>query len=430
MVAAQQISNLSKEHSGPLAPWKIEEQAKRKVTHTDEIPKTGRLDVRNFYVKLAGMQDEWVGFSDGEEGSAEGSKDESQEQGFMGFLNEFDHEPIKIPRIKRHRTAKDTSSGVEDIDRAAGHHRLTNDLEIPSPPVVEPVVPLLDRGSFHSRKTRSRSLRASRVTPKHTRLRSRVQRQQERSNSIFYNVAPPNLSQSNTRHSSTEKFSSKGASTQINLSYSSAVSVPSEESDQTPSAGGTAGLLSMSHNGMDHSNSRLVSSNLSKQDRRIHTSRNVAKVTSMVPTAFSSSAIASCAMHATLPSRIGPAEPTAFFPALGQHPPAAVFAVAASPIRVLPIIDSSLSVEASSTNIGGPALDGHLKQEFPAQVQLFDSIPATALQTPVGRPAIASIASMQVSPRPSLNGTINEIIDAENSLMFNIPWYNLCPRTK
>ncbi|TGO19305.1 hypothetical protein BTUL_0005g01550 [Botrytis tulipae] len=153
-------------------------------------------------------------------------------------------------------------------------------------------------------------------------------------------------------------------------------------------------------------------------------------VTSMVATAFPSSAIASCAMHATSPSRIGPAEPTDFFPALGQHPPAAVFAVAASPTRVLPIIDSSLSVEASSTNIGGPAPDGHLRSQFPAQVQPFDSIPATALQTPVGRSAIVSIASMQVSPRPSPNGTINEIIDADNSLMFNIPWYNLCPRTK
>ncbi|TGO19306.1 hypothetical protein BTUL_0005g01560 [Botrytis tulipae] len=197
MVAAQQIPNLSEEHSGPLAPWKIEEQAKRKVTHSardnvqrpevlavsifssqyilgynvenpDEIPKTGRLDVvrdcppglnyksrkhwhhqRNFYVKLAGMQDEWVGFSGGEEGSAEGSKDESQEQGFMGFLND----------------------GVEDVDRAAGHHRLTNDLGIPSPPVVQPVVPLLDRGLSHSRKVRKKSSpptaigRASRCAP-------------------------------------------------------------------------------------------------------------------------------------------------------------------------------------------------------------------------------------------------------------------------
>ncbi|THV55133.1 hypothetical protein BGAL_0013g00180 [Botrytis galanthina] len=231
--------------------------------------------------------------------------------------------------------------------------------------------------------------------------------------------------QSNTRHSSADKFSSRDASTQTNLSYSSAVSVLLEKPHQTSSAGGTTGLLSMCHNGMEHSNSRLVSSNISKQDERI--SPNVTQAASMVAKSFPS-AIGSCAMHATSLSRIAPAEPTDFFLELGQHPPAAVLAVAASPTRVLPIIDSSLSVAASSTDIGGVALDGHLRSEFPAQVQLFDSIPATASQTPVGRSAIASNASMQVSPRPLRNDTINEIIDTVNSLMFNTPWYNLCPR--
>lgn len=183
----------------------------------------------------------------------------------------------------------------------------------------------------------------------------------------------------------------------------------------------------MCHNGMEHSNSRLVSSNISKQDELI--SPNVTQAASMVAKAFPS-AIGSCAMHATSPSRIAPAEPTDFFLELGQHPPAAVFAVAASPKRALPIIDSSLSVATSSTEIGGVALDGHLRSEFPAQVQLFDSIPATAPQTPVGRSAMASNAPIQVSPRPLPNDTINEIIDTDNSLMFNTPWYNLCPRAK
>ncbi|KAF7888998.1 hypothetical protein EAF00_009298 [Botryotinia globosa] len=178
----------------------------------------------------------------------------------------------------------------------------------------------------------------------------------------------------------------------------------------------------MSHNGMEHSNSRLVSSNLLKQERCVYTSPNFAQVRSMVAKAFPSSAIASCAMHATSPSRIGPAEPTDFFSALGKHSPAAVFAVAASPTGVSPIVDSSIYVEASSTNIGGVALDGHLRSEFPAQVQLFYSIPATALQTPVGQPAVASNPSMQVSPCSSTDRTINEIIGADNSLTLNIPW--------
>ncbi|KAF7926150.1 uncharacterized protein EAE98_006445 [Botrytis deweyae] len=244
-------------------------------------------------------------------------------------------------------------------------------------------------------------------------------KQKEEPNSRNKSKEPRTIT-SNTRRPSADKFSSKNASTQTKFSYSSAASVFLEEADQISSAGGTTGLLSMSQNGIEHSNGRLVSSSLSKQHRGIHTSPNLAHVTSMLATEVPSSTIGSCVMHATSPSKIAPAKPTAFFPSLCQQPPAAVFSVAASP-RVLPIIDSSLSVAASSTNIGCVALNGHLRSEFPAQVQLFDSIPATALQIPVGRPAFTSNASMQVLPRPSPDGTINELIEADNLLMFNIP---------
>ncbi|KAF7932415.1 hypothetical protein EAE99_003655 [Botrytis elliptica] len=245
-------------------------------------------------------------------------------------------------------------------------------------------------------------------------------KQKEELNSRNKSKEPRTIT-SNTRRPSADKFSSKNASTQTNFSYSSAASVFLEEADQISSADGTTGLLSMSQNGIEHSNGRLVSNSLSKQHRGIHTSPNLAHVTSMLATEVSSSTIGSCVMHATSPSKIAPAKPTAFFPSLDQQPPAAVFSVAASPTRVLPIIDSSLSVAASSTNIGGVALNGHLRSEFPAQVQLFDSIPATALQIPVGRPVVTSNASMQVLPRPSPDGTINELIEADNLLMFNIP---------
>ncbi|TGO22279.1 hypothetical protein BPAE_0175g00070 [Botrytis paeoniae] len=477
MVTAQRFSNLSEAHNGPLAPWKIREQSKRKDTHSpqdnvqqphqmtvsifssqyilgynvmnpDEIPKTSPLvperegpaglnykkrkhwhHQKKFYTKIAGMQEEWLGFSDDEEEPAEAPEDRSQQQEFNGFSDEIDDGPIEFPRLREPRTSTDTSSEDENFDEVTRHHRLTNDLGSPSSPVAEPVVPLLERGLSHSRKLRTRSSLPTSIGRVTSHPRPRTPVRSERSNSISHHAAPPNLSQSNTRRPSADKFSSRNVSTQTNLSYSSTASVLLEEADQISSAGGTEGLLSMSHDGMEHSNSRLVTRNISKQDRGIHTSPNVAHVTSMLATAFQLSTIGSCAMRATLLSRIAPAKPRAFFPALDQHPPAAVFAVA-SPTRVLPIINSSLSVAASSTNIGGVALDGHLRSEFPAQVQLFNSIPATALQIPIGWPAAASNASMQVSPRPSSDGTINEIIDADNPLMFNIPGYNLCPRTK
>ncbi|KAF7888997.1 hypothetical protein EAF00_009297 [Botryotinia globosa] len=187
---------ITMEYSGPLAPWKIEERAKQKE-ELDSQKKRDPITVTVFSSRY-----------------------------ILGYNFE---NPDEIPK-----------------------NRLTNDLGNPSPPVIEPVVPLLNRGLSHSRKVRkksspptaigrasrcaplkirARSLRASWVTPKHTRLILRVQRQQERSNSIYYHVARSNLSQSNTRHSSAEKYSSKDASTQTNFSYSSAVSVLSEESD-------------------------------------------------------------------------------------------------------------------------------------------------------------------------------------------------------
>ncbi|TGO37220.1 hypothetical protein BHYA_0102g00050 [Botrytis hyacinthi] len=389
------------EHNGPLAPWKIEEQAKRKVTHSawDNVQRPEVLTVsifssqyilgynvenrqftlnpnrmkiqkqvdltrfhdcppglnyklrkhwhhqKKFYVKLTGMQGEWVGISDEEEGPAEGSEDESEHVAFIGLADEIDDRPMPFPRIEKLRTSKNTSSEDENVAEVTGHHRVTDDADLLSSHVVKSVVARLRRDLSHSRKVHKRLspptdigklsryrlvrkpvrfVKTARVAPKDTPLRLRVQRRQERSNSTSYHAAPPNLSQSNTRRPS----------------------------------------------------------------------------------------------------------PIAFFSALGQHPPAPVFVVAASPTRVLPIIDSSLSVAASSTNIGGGALDDHLISEFPPQVQLFDSIAATALQTPFGRPAIASNTSMQMSLRPSPDGTIDEIIDADNPLVFNIHWYSFFPRTK
>ncbi|KAF5871335.1 uncharacterized protein Bfra_007851sa [Botrytis fragariae] len=375
---------------------------------------------KKFYHKIAGMQEEWPGFSDDEEEPAEAPKDRSEHVKFIGFADEIDDRPIPFPRIEKLRTSKNTFSEDENVDEVTAHHRLTNNREIPSSHVVKPVVPLLGRDLSHSRKlrkrsspptaigrvsrhaplkTRARSLRTLRVIPKHARLRLRVQRQQERSNSISHHAAPPNLSQSQTRCPSAKNLSSKNASTQTILPYSSTASILLEEADQ-----------------------------ISSEDRGLHNSSSVAHGNSMLATAFPSPTIGPCAMRAVPSSGIAPAKPTAFFPALGQHSPADVLAVTSS-TRAL-IIDSSLSVAASSKNIDGVALDGHLRSEFAAQVQLFDSIPATALQIPVDRPAVDSNAYMQVSPRPLADVTINEIIDADNTLMLTIPGYELCPRKK
>ncbi|KAF7944227.1 hypothetical protein EAE96_010629 [Botrytis aclada] len=367
---------------------------------------------RNFYVKLAGLQDEWVGFSNDEAESGEGSEDESQEQESDGFSDEIVDEPIEIPRIKRRRTAKDTSSEVEDADEATRHHMLTNDLGFQSSHVVKPVVPPLGRDSRHNRKLRRRLSPPTAILTRYTKAstsETTSSETTERSNSISHHAVPPNPSRSNARHSSAEKASSKNASTQTTLSYSSAGSILLEEADQISSEGGVEGLLSISHNGMQHSNSRLVSRHLSNQDSGLHTSPNVAHLNPMLVTAFPSSSIDSCAMRAASFSRIAPAKQKTFFPALGQHSPADVFAVT-SPTRAS-LIDSSISVAASSTGIGGVALDGHLGSKCPAEVQFVNSMPVTALQVPIGRPTVASNALTQVAPH-LLAG--DNIVDVEN----------------
>ncbi|TGO48161.1 hypothetical protein BCON_0249g00090 [Botryotinia convoluta] len=424
-------------HHGPLAPWHVRDELQRKITQTsqnhiqqprqktvsifssqyilgynvmnDEIPTTGPIvreiecpaglnykerkhwhHQKKFYTKIAEQQVEWPGISDDEEKSAEAPE----------------------------------NSEDENVDEVTGHHRLTNDLGSPSSPVAEPVVPLLERGLSHSRKLRTRSLLPTAIgrnITRYTKAYSSETTRSETTGTIELNLSPCCASKSIAEQYQTFQYRElffKNASTQTILSYSPAASIVLEEAAQKSPEGGREGLLSMSHNGLQHSNSRLVSRNLSKEDRGIHTSPNVAHLKPMLATAFPSSTIGSCAMRAASSSRIAPEKPTAFFPALGQHFPADVFAVT-SPTRAL-LIDSSISVAVSSTIISEAALDGHLGSKFPVEVQLVNPMP-------VGRPAVASNTSMQVAPRLLAGDTI---IDVENPSMFNITGYVHCPRTK
>ncbi|TEY52010.1 hypothetical protein BOTCAL_0261g00100 [Botryotinia calthae] len=280
------------------------------VMNPDEIPRTGPLVTdrpcppglnykerkhwhhqKKFYTKVAGQQEEWLGCSDNEETSVEAAADdESQEEDFIGFSDDVDEEPAEIPRIEKGRTTKDTSSEFEDVDDVTVPHRLTSVRGVPLSPVVEPVLSLVEKDSSRDQKLRARSapktsksrasryahlrtrassVRTSRITPKYAHLRLRVQRQQERSNSSSHQTAPLKPSQVNTRRSSADKSSSKDASAQTILSYSSAASINIllGEATHRSSEDGRECLFSMSHHQIQHSNTRQASKNLSNQDR-------------------------------------------------------------------------------------------------------------------------------------------------------------------
>ncbi|EMR81500.1 hypothetical protein BcDW1_9899 [Botrytis cinerea BcDW1] len=364
-------------------------------------------------------------FSKDEENSVEAAADdESQEVDFIGFSGGIDEEPFGIPRIKKRRTTKDTSSEVEDFGEVTGHQRLTGVRGVPFSPVVEPVLSLVEKDSSRDQKLRVRSApmtsksKASRyahlktrasslgtlsIRSKNVRLRLRVQRQQERSNSSSHRATPPKPSQGNTRRPNADKSSSKDASTQTILSHSS----------------------------IQHSNQDRVTIEVSSPCRGgcgIPTSSNVAHFNPTLATAFQSSTVGSCAMSAASPSKILPAKPMAPFPAVGQPPSADMSAVASSTRTLL--IGSSLSVALSSTINVGVALDGRLGSKFPAEVQFVNPITVTILKMPVDPPAFTSNTPMQVEPHFLVDETINKIIDADNLSMFNTLGHDPCPRAK
>ncbi|KAF7897777.1 uncharacterized protein EAF01_008743 [Botrytis porri] len=328
------------------------------------------------------MQNEWFEFSDNEGASGEGSKDKSQEQEFNGFSNEISDEPIEIPRLKRYRIEKDIPNRVQDI-KATGYQKLTNVIKISILCIFKSIVSLFKKDSYYNQKLHSKS------TSQTAKNRG-------------------------TKYRRIDAADGPACLDMMCGTLREGISILKgpEEANQISSEGGIDGLFSMSHNGMEHSNTRLVSKKLLKQDRGIRTSSNVPHVNPMLTTIFTSSTIGSCAIRAASTSRIAPANPKVSF----QHWANSLLLI--------------LSVAASSTNIDGVVLDGHLRSEFPAQVQLFDSIPATALQIPVGRPAVSSNTSMKVAPRTLADDTVNEIIDAGHPRMFDISGYDFSPRTE
>ncbi|KAM0310784.1 hypothetical protein ACHAO8_007771 [Botrytis cinerea] len=474
-------------HHGPLTPGKIQSQSKQKVTHSpqnylpqprgkifsifssqyipgynvmnpDEYPRTGPLVMerecpaglnckdrrrwnhqKKYFTKLT----EWLGFSKDEENSVEAAADdESQEVDFIGFSGGIDEEPFGIPRIKKRRTTKDTSSEVEDFGEVTGHQRLTGVRGVPFSPVVEPVLSLVEKDSSRDQKLRVRSApmtsksKASRyahlktrasslgtlsIRSNNVRLRLRVQRQQKRSNSSSHRATPPKPSQGNTRRPNADKSSSKDASTQTILSHSSVASILQEKRLKN--------LQKMAEKACSQCLNLIYNIRIKIEGGcGIPTSSNVAHFNPTLATAFQSSTVGSCAMSAASPSKILPAKPMAPFPAVGQPPSADMSAVASSTRTLL--IGSSLSVSLSSTINIGVALDGRLGSKFPAEVQFVNPITVTILKMPVDPPAFTSNTPMQVEPHFLVDETINKIIDADNLSMFNTLGHDPCPRAK